>query len=303
MPDEPTVSAIVRAKNKASTIERALASLRRQVGAVEIIVVDSGSTDGTVAIARTYADVVVQIPPEEFTYGGALNRGAAVASGDIHVALSAHCELPHERWVSNVLRYYRRSDVAATNGIAFGPAGNWLSDVHYQSLRDVVTNPAWGFSNHAASWRSSVWNSLRFREDLDACEDKEWSWRVLAAGMTIAYANDLVVDSSHRRELGVRALYERVHREAAVLAGLDAIRMTGWPQVLRTWWSSFPVPSGKPNILRRLSPYRAIEIIATEIGARTARPLRDPLPELLADVAVNRPDLMNESPRSSAPGW
>lgn len=303
MCDGQGVSAIVRTKNKVSTIERALVSLRRQRVPLEIIVVDSGSTDGTLAVARRYADQVLNIPPEHFTYGGALNRAASMASGSIHMALSAHCELPHERWVSDVLRYYRRPEVAGTNGIQFGPDGDWLRAPHYQSLSDVLRDPGWGFSNHASSWRSSVWQRIPFREDLEACEDKEWSWRVLAEGMTIAYSSELVVDSSHRRRLGVRALYQRVHKEAAVLTGLEAGSATGWPRLFRTWWSSFPVPSEKPRVLRRLSPHRILELVAFEAGARVARPLPDPLTNLLADVAARRPELLDDDPRFVAPQW
>ena len=84
-------SAIVRVKDEAGPIRHALDSLRRQTVPVEIVVVDSGSTDGTLEVARAVADRLVEISPERFTYGHALNVGAAAASGRVHIALSAHC--------------------------------------------------------------------------------------------------------------------------------------------------------------------------------------------------------------------
>src|SRR5262245_56898027 len=99
-------SVILRAKNEIASIERCLRLVRDQTVDVELIVVDSGSTDGTLQVAETLADRVVRIAPQEFTFGGALNTGARVAQGDVHVALSAHCFAPDERWVERALVHY-----------------------------------------------------------------------------------------------------------------------------------------------------------------------------------------------------
>ena len=72
-----TPSVVVRAKNKEQTIERALHGLRDQTVEAEVILVDSGSTDRTVEIARPYCDQVISMPAEAFTYGRALNLGAS----------------------------------------------------------------------------------------------------------------------------------------------------------------------------------------------------------------------------------
>lgn len=183
-----SASVIVRAKNKAETIGRTLESLRRQTVPCEIVVVDSGSTDGTVAIARRYADKVVEIPAEQFTFGGALNLGAGIASGEVHFALSAHCVPERDTWLEDSLACYRLDErVAGTNQAVCTPSGAPIADYYLQTVDDVLSSPSWGFSNHASSWRADVWRSLPFREDLAACEDKEWSWRVLQAGWQLAF--------------------------------------------------------------------------------------------------------------------
>ena len=84
-------SVIVRTKDKADTVEATFAALRPQTVPVEVVVVDSGSTDGTLEIARRHADRLVEIPAEAFTFGRALNVGAAAATAPVHFALSAHC--------------------------------------------------------------------------------------------------------------------------------------------------------------------------------------------------------------------
>src|SRR4051794_37307753 len=169
-------SVIVRAKDKAATIERTLRALRAQTVPAEIGVVDSGSTDGTLEIARRWADVVVEIDPGDFSYGGALNLGARRASGTVHFALSAHSVPERDDWIEQSLRLYADDgQVGATNTAMLTPDGTPIEGWYFQTLEDVDRCPVWGFSNHASSWRAEIWRELPFREDLLACEDKEWS--------------------------------------------------------------------------------------------------------------------------------
>ncbi|MGI4895424.1 MAG: glycosyltransferase, partial [Janthinobacterium lividum] len=87
-------SVIVRTYNSAATLGATLDSIRAQDVPAEIVVVDSGSGDATMDMVRARADVVVEIAHQEFSYGRALNLGAAAASAPVHVALSSHCVLP-----------------------------------------------------------------------------------------------------------------------------------------------------------------------------------------------------------------
>lgn len=76
--DQPRrVSAVIRALNEGQHIGRLLRGLEQQtVKPDEIILVDSGSTDDTVAIAKAAGCTVVRIAKNEFSFGRALNRGA-----------------------------------------------------------------------------------------------------------------------------------------------------------------------------------------------------------------------------------
>ncbi len=74
------VSIIIRAYNEEPHINRLLRGILRQhMRDVEIILVDSGSTDDTVASAKRYPVRVLSIKPEEFSFGRSLNIGCAQA--------------------------------------------------------------------------------------------------------------------------------------------------------------------------------------------------------------------------------
>ena len=269
---EAPASVIVRSRDSAATIERTFRTLRDQTAAVEIVVVGSGSTDATLDLARQWADRVVTIPPRSFSFGGALNEGARAASAPIHFALSSHCYLERRDWIERSLAHYARSDVAATGGAYFSFDGRRMLEPVYQTAEAVRANPFWGFSNHAGSWRASVWERFPFDEQIEACEDKEWAWRVLQAGWVIAFDPFLVVESLHRRTAGLRPFYRRVEREARaqVAAGLPVPKLTVRGS-LRQWWSEFPKDSPYPPMLHRLSYLRAAELVARYKGQRQAR--------------------------------
>lgn len=259
---------VVRCKNKQDTIGATLASLREQTVRPEIVVIDSGSTDQTVAIAGKIADVVIRIEPTEFSYGGALNLGAERARGEVVFALSAHCVAPDDGWIGRSLAHYRDPLVGATNGTCWDWEGQPLTRPVTPDLTTLLANPRWGFSNHASSWRRSVWQQHAFREDLAASEDKDWSWRVRADGIGIVFDPSLDVSSLHRRTDGLGAFYDRVHRETYALALLGHPASASAPALIRDWWSDFALPSRHPRLVRRMNPFRAAERLAIYRGTR-----------------------------------
>ena len=71
-----TTALIVRCHNEEAHIGRLLTGALRQSQAPdEVILVDSGSTDATLAIASAFRVRIVEISPEDFSFGRALNRG------------------------------------------------------------------------------------------------------------------------------------------------------------------------------------------------------------------------------------
>ncbi len=269
-------SVVVRARDKIDTIEATIDSLRGQSVACEIVLVDSGSTDGTLERAGPRCDRVVQLAPARFSYGHALNLGAGAANGQIVFALSAHCAPRRADWIERSLAHYRDPSVAGTCGERLDPSGAPLAAPCLADLAMALANPYWGYSCHACSWRRDVWRAFPFDEDMASCEDKDWSWRVLAAGRTVAVDPALVVDGGHRRAAGIRTLATRVYRESAAVS--EHLEYPTWSlaELGRHWWGDFAYPSRYPDGMRRLGPMRTVELGARWAGEQSGRRRRGP---------------------------
>lgn len=252
---EPRASVVVRARNEAQGIERTFKALRRQTVPVEIVVVDSGSTDGTVEIARRWCDRLVEIPAESFTYGYSMNLGAEAARAPYHFSLSAHCAPARDDWVELSLGHYGRADVAATNGIQTFPDGAPVADVFYQDAEHVRAHLLWGFSNHASSWRAELWREHPFNAELTSSEDREWALRVTDAGWVIAYDPALWVDLSHQWDGGAFFQYRRKKLETRGLAEFAPLPAYRARDALDEWWTA---PDDRHSALFHRLNYRRL---------------------------------------------
>lgn len=104
---EATVSVIIPTLNAGPEFAYLLRKLRTQLGVrrIEIVIVDSGSTDATVAMARAAGAVVVEIAPAEFSHSGARNLGAITATGD-HLLFMVQDAYPiGDHWAYGLLSY------------------------------------------------------------------------------------------------------------------------------------------------------------------------------------------------------
>lgn len=82
---------VIRTYNEEKHIGRLLEGLRQQtLKDVEIILVDSGSTDQTVSVAPAFGARIVRIPPAEFTLGRSLNFGVQAEAPELVVIANAH---------------------------------------------------------------------------------------------------------------------------------------------------------------------------------------------------------------------
>jgi glycosyltransferase involved in cell wall biosynthesis len=124
-----TCSIVIRAYNESQHLGRMLEGISRQtLKDVEIILVDSGSTDSTVSIAESFGARIVRIPSDEFTFGRSLNFGVRAATQEFIVIASAHIYPVYPDWLETLLRPFEDERVALTYGKQRGPGSAKFSE-------------------------------------------------------------------------------------------------------------------------------------------------------------------------------
>jgi glycosyltransferase involved in cell wall biosynthesis len=297
---------LIRTFNSTKTLERCIQSVRRQSVPADVLVVDSGSTDDTVALAAGLADEVVQLPRESFTYGRALNVGFEAAdAASIVLPLSSHCWMRTSEHVAAFQRLHEDTSVAAATGAIFDPYGKPILAAYFETEWPANGKPWWGFSNTCCSVRRDVWLEHPFDESLPACEDKEWASRVLASGYRIVYDPCVAVISTHRRTQGLKHSFHRGRREGQALqAIMVSPRLTG-PYLLRKWFWEVPQTArfwrplyyAMPHRVAEVSglwrgakvTYRTLDRSGTKIPSRVGAYVEDPSPRGMARQRECRP--------------
>nr|MCU0449178.1 glycosyltransferase [Bernardetiaceae bacterium] len=217
MPASPRCSVIIRCFNEAKHIGKLLAHLAQQTErAVEVIVVDSGSTDGTVAIAQSHGAKVLAISPQEFTFGRALNRGLAAATAPLAVLASAHVYPVSPTWLEHLLAPFDQDPaLALTYGAQVGNERTQFSE-HQIFRKWFPPEGPWyrqdhPFCNNAnAAIRRAVWQAQPYDEALTGLEDLDWAKRALAAGHRLAYVPSAAIVHVHEETPArVRNRYRR----------------------------------------------------------------------------------------------
>lgn len=211
------VSIIIRTYNEARHLPDVLRGIQSQAGSGlsrEIIVVDSGSTDGTLDIARTFDCRVEHIRKQEFSFGRSLNIGCAAASGDVLVMISGHCIPADEHWLSRIVQPLADGRAVLVYGCQRGDASSRFSECRiferfYPAASQV---PQRGFfcNNANSALLRSVWERFPFDEDLTGLEDMHLGKRLVGAGLPIGYVADAIVRHLHHESwIGIKNRFER----------------------------------------------------------------------------------------------
>jgi len=216
MSKKPVCSIIIRAYNEEEHIGRLLVGITAQtVKDVQLILVDSGSSDRTVEIARQYAVEVVSIRPDEFTFGRSLNMGIAQARADIVVLASAHVFPVYPDWLAAMLEPFSDKKVGLVYGKQRGGDRSQFSEhqIFHQWYPDhSVRSQATPFCNNAnAAIRLSLWWEHPYDEALTGLEDLAWGKWLQEKGYSISYVAEAEVIHVHNESLD--GIFNRYKRE------------------------------------------------------------------------------------------
>ena len=210
-------SIVIRAYNEEKHLGRLLEGIKHQtLRDVEVILVDSGSTDSTVEIAESYGAQIVRIPSEEFTFGRSLNYGIRAASGELIVIASAHVYPVYPDWLASLLYSLEDEKTALTYGKQRGPETAKFSEqqIFHQWFPDSSKlHQETAFCNNAnAAIRKSLWQKHPYDETLTGLEDLAWAKWAKEQGYEIAYIPEAEIIHVHNET--PRGVYNRYRREA-----------------------------------------------------------------------------------------
>ncbi|HEX4085294.1 MAG TPA: glycosyltransferase [Chthoniobacteraceae bacterium] len=219
----------MRSKNDDGLIGATLRGVKSQeyAGPVEMVHIDSGSTDHTVPIIKSFdPDKLIHIRAGDYIPGAVLNRGMRETHSQWVVFLNSDCEPVGRRWLRDLIAAVRAS---ARNGAAYGaqrPRPGCQAVYAHDYERCFGPNRESTAWDHFFSMANSVvnreaWEAEPFREDLQYSEDDEWSRRLIARGWKIPYAPGAGAIHSHNYTL--RQAFKRCHGEAFALAALDCV--------------------------------------------------------------------------------
>jgi glycosyltransferase involved in cell wall biosynthesis len=211
-------SVVIRCYNEALHIGRLLAGIEQQTRIPdEVIVVDSGSSDRTVEIARQFGASVLAISPQDFTFGRSLNLGCRAATGDVIVVASAHIYPIFDDWLESLVAPLEGdAGVALSYGRQQGDHRTRFSEEQlFARWFPAVSAPRQDhpFCNNAnAAVRRDVWESLPYDETLTGLEDLDWAKRATQRGYCLSYVAEAAVAHVHQERF--QQVRNRYRREA-----------------------------------------------------------------------------------------
>jgi GT2 family glycosyltransferase len=234
----PVISIVIPVKNGGSDLARCLGAISSQRidEEVEVVVIDSGSSDGSVGLARSHGALVREIAPQEFSHGSSRNLGASLARGELLVFLSQDAHPVDERWLQALTHPLREDpNVVGVYGRQLPHEGARPPEVYFLdflygphprlqqvgSARELNMQTTL-FSNVNSSMPRTAWEQFPFVEDIVMSEDQDWSRRVLLSGKRIAYEPAAAVRHSHNYTLlaALRRFFDSgASAERAYLAG------------------------------------------------------------------------------------
>lgn len=235
------VSVIILAKNAGEGFATLLQQLFSQKfdGDYEIIVIDSGSIDGTPEIAQSFPVKVVRIKPEEFHHGRTRNLGAEQATGKVLVYITQDALPLHDDWLHKLTDDLKNPQVAMVVGRQIPwpttkPPEKFFYSYYFPEHRIEVVRDASDYyrdnmfiSNVNSAIKRDVWQQFKFSEDIVLAEDKEFAKRILHAGWKIVYRPDAAVYHAHNFSL--RSIFRR-----SVDAGIGLSQKVNVPRS-RNW--------------------------------------------------------------------
>lgn len=219
------VSILIPTLNGMATLPEVLEAIRQQhfSSELELVAVDSGSTDGTCDFLRSRVDCLIQITRDQFNHGLTRNLGIERCSGELVVLLVQDAKPASASWLTALIAPFIGDDSLAgtfarhlprpeASRITRRMARRWVTAQdrparkrleNREALHDLAPLErlrSCAFDNVCACISRAVWQRHPFPRALFA-EDLEWAKTVMEQGYPVAYVPEATVYHSHERSV------------------------------------------------------------------------------------------------------
>jgi rhamnosyltransferase len=208
MNPEVLVSIVIPVKNGDAWLKETIPAMLDQdiPGNIEIIAIDSGSTDNTLSILAEYPVKVIQIKPEEFNHGETRNLGVSYANGKYVVLTVQDAKPANRNWLKHLMDGFLDDKIAGVCGQQIVPHHHdknpmeWYRPISKPEIRRYFFEDTNAFKRLSPEKQLSIcrWDDVNamYRRDLllglpfrktDFAEDVLWAKDALLAGYGIVY--------------------------------------------------------------------------------------------------------------------
>jgi rhamnosyltransferase len=239
---EPLVSIIMRSYNEGWALRETLPALESQNHRNwELLVIDSGSTDGSVElIQRANPRVFIQIRHEQYNPARVLNLGMELARSDFGIFLNADATPQGADWLRPLAARLHDPRTAAVFGRQVPrPQCQAVYAHEYERCFGPRRESArWDhfFSMASSGIRKDIWRLRGFDPKMQYSEDDEYTRWCRSRGYRIVYAPESVVMHSHNYTPA--QVYRRSFGEARALAAVwnGRARDINWRNTVLLGW-------------------------------------------------------------------
>jgi rhamnosyltransferase len=218
----PAASIILRSFNEGWALRETLPALRAEAFQDwELIVIDSGSTDGSPDLIRAFGPAhFIQILPHEYNPGRVMNHGMRLARSECGIFLNADATPQDSNWLGPLVESLADTTTAAVFGRQIPrPDCRAVFACDYERcFGPKRQSAAWDhfFSMVSSGLRKDIWSQRGFLEKLQYAEDDEYTRWARSHGYKIVYRPESVVMHSHN--YSPTEAYKRSFGDAKALA-------------------------------------------------------------------------------------